>query len=235
MIRLGLRLAVAGGKEAITRLALIAIAVAIGSGLLLTTLASINAFDAQNSRYAWLETGYPGTDTTASTASSETGADPLWWLLRGDYFHGELIGRVDLAATGPNSPVPPGITALPQAGEFYASPSMAALLRDAPREQLGERYPGTLVGIIGPAALPAPDTLIIVIGRILADLSARRARAPRRPDQHDIAKRVRRRLRTRCRHRLERHDPRALGRGSGVDLSGAHLHRRCDPLVGGPP
>ena len=65
MIRLGLRLAVAGGREAITRLALIAAAVAIGSGLLLTTLASTNAFRAQNERYAWLETGYPGAEPAA--------------------------------------------------------------------------------------------------------------------------------------------------------------------------
>ena len=71
MIRLGLRLAVAGGKEAITRLALIAIAVAIGVGLLLTTLGSLNAFEAQNERYAWLETGYPGAEQPAGAASSD--------------------------------------------------------------------------------------------------------------------------------------------------------------------
>ena len=41
MIRLGLRLAVAGGKETIARLALIAVAVAVGSGLLLTTCRSL--------------------------------------------------------------------------------------------------------------------------------------------------------------------------------------------------
>ena len=55
MIRLGLRLALAGGREAVARLVVIAAAVALGVGLLLTTLAGINAVNAQNARYAWLD------------------------------------------------------------------------------------------------------------------------------------------------------------------------------------
>jgi hypothetical protein len=173
MIRLGLRLAVAGGTEAITRLALIAVAVAIGVGLLLTTLGSLNAFNAQNQRYAWLETGYSGAEQPADAASSDetVAVDPLWWLLRADYFQGELIGRVDVAATGPDSPIPPGIAALPGTGEFYASPELSKLLAATPAAQLGDRFPGTHVGIIGSEALPAPDTLLIIIGRDVAGLS----------------------------------------------------------------
>lgn len=165
MIRLGLRLTLAGGREALTRLALIAIAVAIGTALLLTTLASINAVNTQNSRYAWLETGY--TAPTASTASN----DPLWWSLQPDYYRGKEIGRVDVAATGPHSPVPPGITKLPGPGQFYASPALATLLHDTPDAQLADRFPGTQVGTIGPAALPAPTSLLIIIGRRIADVS----------------------------------------------------------------
>ncbi len=171
MIRLGLRLAVACGKEAITRLALVAVAVAIGVGLLLTTLGSLNAFNAQNERYAWLETGYPGAEQLAGAASPDESVDPLWWQLRADYFQGDLIGRVDVAATGPDSPIPPGIAALPGPGEFYASPELTKLLAATPTPQLADRFPGTQVGIIGADALPAPDTLIIIIGRDVADLS----------------------------------------------------------------
>jgi len=166
MIRLGLRLAVAGGREAITRLALIAIAVAIGVGLLLTTLASINAVNTQNARYAWLETGY-----IAAGAPGAASVDPVWWSLRADYFHGDRIGRVDVAATGPNAPVPPGIGALPGPGQFYASPALTTLLRHTPPAQLGDRFPGVQIGTIGPAALPAPNSLIIVIGHTVAELS----------------------------------------------------------------
>ena len=40
-----------------------------------------------------------------------------------------------------------------------------------PAAQLGDRFPGTQVGIIGSDALPAPDTLLVIIGRDVADLS----------------------------------------------------------------
>ncbi|CAO5157981.1 FtsX-like permease family protein [Frankia sp. AiPs1] len=192
MIRLGLRLAVAGGREAVSRLALIAVGVAVGAALLLTTMASLNAVDTQNSRYAWLETAFSGSNAptafmasgrsapsfpsssppSASSAASLAGtSDPLWWRLRADYFQGREIGRVDVAATGPRSPAPPGIARLPGPGQFYASPALATLLRGTPAAQLGDRFPGSLVGLIGSAALPAPNSLIVIVGHSAADLS----------------------------------------------------------------
>jgi hypothetical protein len=164
VILLGLRLTLAGGREAATRLVLVAVAVTLGVGLVLTTLAGINAVHAQNDRYAWLETGAAG-------AQHSSGGDPLWWRLTADSFHGEQIGRVDVAATGPRSDVPPGLPRLPGPGDLYASPALAALLRDVPADQLADRYPGRLVGTIGPAGLPAPDSLIVVIGHSAAELS----------------------------------------------------------------
>jgi hypothetical protein len=166
MIRLGLRLAVSGGREAATRLVLIAVAVAAGSALLLITLAGLNAVNAQNQRYAWLGTGAgtaaPG--PAGAGASHAATADPLWWRLSVDFYDGQIIGRVDVAATGPGSPVPPGLRALPGPGQFYASPALAALLRSVPPERLGDRYPGKPAGLLGPAALPSPGSLIIVTG-----------------------------------------------------------------------
>jgi hypothetical protein len=163
MIRLGLRIAVAGGREAMVRLATIATAVAIGVGLLLVTLAGINAVNAQNARYAWLNTSTA--NTPASTASAEASSpDPLWWRLRGDYFRGQVIGRVDVAATGPDSPVPPGIPHLPGPGQFYASPALSTVLASTPAAQFKDRFPGHQIGTIGREALPSPKSLIIVIG-----------------------------------------------------------------------
>ena len=52
MIRFGLRLTLRGGRDAATRLVLIATAVAIGVGLLLATLAGLNAVNTQNARFA---------------------------------------------------------------------------------------------------------------------------------------------------------------------------------------
>ncbi|MDG4839489.1 ABC transporter permease [Micromonospora sp. WMMD967] len=153
MIRFGLRLAVAGGREALTRLVVIAAAVAVGSGLLLTTLAGVNATNAQLTRYASM---YPN----ASTG----GADKLWWSTRQDYFQGRQIIRIDVAATGPSAPTPVGVPAVPGPGEYYASPALRDLLADHPADQLGDRYPGRDLGTVGPAALTSPDTLLVIAG-----------------------------------------------------------------------
>jgi hypothetical protein len=154
MIGFGLRLAVAGGREAFTRLVIIAAAVAVGAWLLLATLAGVNAVNAQLTRHASL---YP-------SASTEGGADPLWWSMREDYFHGTQIFRVDVTATGPGSPTPVGIPRTPGPGEYYVSPALTKLLAVAPAAQLGDRYAGRNLGTIGPAALPSPDTLLVMVG-----------------------------------------------------------------------
>jgi len=125
VIRLGCRLTLRGGRDALTRLMVITAAVALGVGLLLVTLAGLNGVKVQNARYAWLETG-AGDRTRSNPASpvnaAAPAADPAWWLLRADTFRGKVIGHVDVAATGPRSPVPPGIPGLPGPGQFYASP-----------------------------------------------------------------------------------------------------------------
>ncbi|MGA2826642.1 MAG: FtsX-like permease family protein [Streptosporangiaceae bacterium] len=193
MIRLGLRLTLGGGREAAARLVITAAAVALGVGLLLSSLAGINAVNIQNGRYAWLSTGTespsggtgsgsgtsaPGTSApgTSAPGTSAPGAGsghagqpspaagPLWWLLRPDYFRGQLIGRIDVAATGPRSPVPPGIARHPGPGQYDASPALSRLLRSVPAAELGARFPGRQVGTIGPAALPSPDSLLVIVG-----------------------------------------------------------------------
>jgi len=123
VIPLALRLTVGGGRETLARLVAIVLAVAIGVALLLATLAGINAVNAQNARYAWLETGF-----TPKSRIATQGVDPLWWQVTGDTYDGKTIARVDLAATGPHAPIPPGIAHLPGPGEFYASPAMSTLL-----------------------------------------------------------------------------------------------------------
>src|SRR5262245_31262385 len=165
MIRFGLRLAVAGGREAVTRLVVVALAVGLGVGLLLATLSGINAVNTQDARYAWFDSGHVHIQT------SQTNVDPLWWLVRSDFFDGQQIGRVDLAATGPDSPIPPGITKLPGPGEYYASPALSALLASTPASELADRFPGHRVGTIGPTARPAPNSLVIIVGHTPAEMS----------------------------------------------------------------
>jgi hypothetical protein len=181
MLRLGLRLTLDAGREAVVRLVITASAVALGVGLLLATLASINALRAQSDRAAWLGTGSvlaasAGTASSSPTdsssaASSAAAADPLWWLLRIDRFGTQVIYRVDVAATGPGSPVPPGLARLPGPGQYDVSPALAALLRSTPPAELGDRFPGRQAGTIGSQALPSPDSLIVVIGHRAAQLA----------------------------------------------------------------
>ncbi len=166
MIPLGLRLAISGGREAITRLVILAVAVGLGVGLLLTALAATNAVTAWNNRHAWYWTG-----TAWVPPGQATGAAPLWWHPGNDIFEGQPISRFDVAATGTSSPVPPGMTHDPAPGQYYASPALAALLRNTPADELADRYPGHLAGTIGAAGLPSPDSLVIVVGRTPAQLA----------------------------------------------------------------
>ncbi|KUL21724.1 FtsX-like permease family protein [Actinoplanes awajinensis] len=158
MIGLGLRLAVSGGREAIVRLAVLAAAVAVGTGMLLVTLAGVNAVHAQNLRYSWLNSG------VTSAATGPEAADPALWQIREDFFRGDPIARVDVAISGPDGPVLPGRTALPAPGEYVVSPALDRLLRTHPADQLRDRFPGRQTGVLGHDALPSPDSLIAVVG-----------------------------------------------------------------------
>ena len=166
MIGLGLRLVLNGGREAITRLIVLTVAVGLGVGLLLTAVAGTNAVTAWNNSHAWLWTG-----TVAVPPGPAAGIAPLWWQPSSDTFDGQQIDRFDVAATGTSSPVPPGITHDPGPGQYYASPALAALLRSTPANQLADRYPGRLAGTIGDAALSSPNSLIIIIGHTPAQLA----------------------------------------------------------------
>jgi hypothetical protein len=167
MIGLGLRLVLSGGREAVIRFLVLAAAVGLGVGLLLTVMAATNAVTTWNNRHAWFVTGTAFAPPGPATA----GIAPLWWHPIGDTFDRQNIYRFDVAATGASSPVPPGITHDPGPGQYYASPALAALLRSTPADQLADRYPGRLAGTIGDAALPSPNSLVIIVGHTPAQLA----------------------------------------------------------------
>jgi hypothetical protein len=167
MIRLGLRMTLGSGREAALRVLVTAAAVALGVGLLLFALAGVNGLHAQTDRGAWLDTS---AQTAPSTSDSST-SNRLWWLLSVDQFGNQAVDRVDVAATGPSAPVPPGIPHLPGPGEFYASPALTNLLASVPASELRDRFPGRQIGTIGAAALPSPNSLIIVVGHDARQLS----------------------------------------------------------------
>ncbi|WP_043472630.1 ABC transporter permease [Kitasatospora sp. MBT66] len=167
MIAFALRLAVSGGRQAVARLLTITAATAVGVGLLLSTLAAVNAVGATNERVLWANSG-------AKSRTESAAVDPLWWRDHGpEFYDGKRLLFIEVAATGPTSPVPPGLTKLPAAGEYYASPALAKLIRETPADQLADRFPGRLVGEIGKAALTSPDSLVLVGGQDRTALAAR--------------------------------------------------------------
>jgi hypothetical protein len=164
MFRLGLRLSLRGGREALVRLVLTAVAVAVGVAVLLCVLADFHAFQVSNNRPCW--------ECTTQAPRNAAPASEELWNTSADFYQGQTIERLDVAALGAHAPVPPGITRLPGPGQYYASPALAALLRTVPRDELGARYPGTLAGTIGDQALTGPDELVIFIGYSPSHLAA---------------------------------------------------------------
>jgi hypothetical protein len=157
-------LTLGSGREAALRVLVTAAAVTLGVGMLLACLAGANGLHAQTDRGAWL-------DTSAQALQPTSTSGRLWWLTSTDEFGSQEIDRVDVAAAGPNAPVPPGIPHLPASGEYYASPALTTLLQSEPANELRYRYPGHQIGTIGAAALPSPNSLIIDIGHTAHQIS----------------------------------------------------------------
>jgi FtsX-like permease family len=165
MVRLGLQLTLHSGREAFTRLLLTTVAVALGVAVLLGVFAEFHAFQADANRSCW-------ECTQGATVPKSLGTRGELWNYSADFYQGRTIERLDLAALGSGAPVPPGVSRLPAPGQYYASPALAALLRTTPRDELGDRFPGTMIGTIGEAALAGPDELAIYVGYQPSSLAA---------------------------------------------------------------
>jgi len=87
MIRLGVRLAVRSGREALVRLAVITAAVGIGVGLLLSVLAIYQGYQASVAKACWQCT---------DPAPGATSGSLLWNYSR-DMYQGRSIDRLDVA------------------------------------------------------------------------------------------------------------------------------------------
>ena len=145
MIRLAARLAVSGGRESIVRLVLTALGVAIGTTLLLVAAAADPAIRAQQRHTAWQYTGITG-DPGPAPSDLDGGPDPLRWSLTNDAVDGREMTVLRVAAMGPDSPVPLGLSRVPRAGEVYVSPALAQLLEELPADRLADRFPSAPTG-----------------------------------------------------------------------------------------
>jgi hypothetical protein len=165
MFRLGAQLSLTSGREALIRLIVTSAAVAIGVAIMLAVLADFHAFQVINSRPFW-------EGTQAMPSGQPYTSNVELWNYSDEVFRGQTIERVDVAGLGSRAPTLPGISRLPAAGQYYASPALAALLRTTPRDQLRARFPGSLIGAIGERALTGPDELVVFVGDAPAKLAA---------------------------------------------------------------
>ena len=151
MIRLAVRLALAGGRGPALGLALTTTAVAIGTAILLLALAFVPAVRERDARTAWRDFLIEGPGGTLVA-------------IHEDRFGEEPVTRVHLAAGGgTDAPVPPGLQTLPATGTSYLSPALAELVRSTPQDELGDRF-GTVVGTIPATLLASPDELLAIVG-----------------------------------------------------------------------
>jgi ABC-type antimicrobial peptide transport system permease subunit len=174
-----LKLAVVGSRSAYGRLAGIAGGVAVGVCLLLLLWGGANGLSARDDRGAWLrETGRPSVaappteDPTTSGPGTPVPLTPATVLMEAnpvEVFRDQLINRRDVAALDAATVRIPGIGKPPESGHYYASPALQRLIESTPRDQLGDRF-GKFAGTIDDAALPGPDSLIVVTGATEAEL-----------------------------------------------------------------
>jgi hypothetical protein len=155
-LRLGLRLAVAGGPESRLRLAVTAFGVGVGVLLLLLSLTGQSAAQGRADRSGW---------RSADPDTPPAAPDPALFLSVTDYHEGRAMSRAYVAALGDRPPLPPGLDRLPGPGEVAVSPAMRRLLEATPDDQLDDRYPGRIVATIGSEGLAHPDELVALVGR----------------------------------------------------------------------
>jgi hypothetical protein len=161
VIRLGLKLALGGGREALSRLIVVAASVIVGVTILLLAASGFHTLQAQSGRPCW-ECTYT-TNQRPNVNPADT--DALLWLYQDDFVDGRALERLELAALGAKAPVPPGIPRVPSAGQYYASPALIKLVRALPADELANRFPGQLIGTIGDAALSSRNQLVAFVGR----------------------------------------------------------------------
>ena len=175
MLRLGLRLTLHSGREALVRLLITAAAVAVGVALLLGVLAEFHAFQSNANKACWSCT--PGRSRAGHAAGARRAVEQQRGLLPGPDDQPARRRRARPGRAGAAR----RHAAARAAATYYASPALAALLAAVPAGQLGDRFPGTLVGTIGQAgAAPAPSDLVIYIGYTPAHAQQR----PRHPVGH---------------------------------------------------
>jgi hypothetical protein len=146
-LALGVRFAVAGGRDGWLRTGMTAVGVGLGVALLLVASAVPTMLQARDSRGEARSTF--GRQVEKPGATLLVGeADTVWR-------DADIRGRI-VQPEGLGAPVPPGLSALPAPGEMVVSPALAGLLTAPDAAALRQRLPYRVVGTIDAAGLTGP-------------------------------------------------------------------------------
>ncbi|UMP01756.1 FtsX-like permease family protein [Amycolatopsis sp. EV170708-02-1] len=153
-LMLGFRLAVGGGRGSIVRLVLSTAGIGLAVAILLIGASAGTIKENRDQR------------TFAASVRGEPipGVAPLDYRATTTDFRGHAISLVHLRATGPNSPIPPGVDRLPAPGEVFLSPKLDELVASDTSGLLRPRLPGKPVGLIAAETTLNPGDLIAYVG-----------------------------------------------------------------------
>ncbi|HZB00751.1 MAG TPA: FtsX-like permease family protein [Actinomycetota bacterium] len=163
---LGLRLALAGGRQALARLLLIASGIALGVGLLLSVVGIFPAEAAVERRAA-------ARQFEVLDGGETPPPDHLLLDYAGTTFGERPIAITYLAPVG-RPPKPPWLDAFPRPNEIVVSPDLAELLASPDGALLRPRLPAEVVDVLDERWLVHPGELVAYAGAVPAEFSADR-------------------------------------------------------------
>jgi len=148
------------------RLCIIVFTVALGVGMLLSFSSVINGLNARSSRTEW-KTAIKNAMKGASLPVN--GADPLIARLlystsgNLNMWQDQWINVTSLFSTGSTSLQFEGMPT-PDAGEYYVSPAVEAIMQENPSIDLGIRFGTKKIGLLPSEYLASPNSLEVVRG-----------------------------------------------------------------------
>ncbi|WP_225826861.1 ABC transporter permease [Streptomyces naphthomycinicus] len=184
---MGVRFAVAGGREGWVRMLLTAVGVGLGVALLLLTTALPNVLTVRHERESARQDLTYGAPVPAKGENTVlVGMSDTTWHQK------DVRGRL-LEPEGARAPLPPGVDRFPAKGEMVASPALKELLASDAGKLLRERLPDRIIGTIGEPGLLGSQELAYYAGAehmVATENSTRVVRLTRFGDPHPTTERA---------------------------------------------